>query len=68
MMAHGTHDFVPDPRTDGIWASHGYDAVAASTGFGAPDKPAAPLSPEARAVADACRADYAYLAQHKIAA
>ena len=54
--------------TDGIWASHWYDAVAASTGFGAPDKPAAPLSPEAHAVADACRADYAYLAQHKIAA
>lgn len=54
--------------TDGIWASHWYDAVAASTGFGAPDKPAAPLSPEAQAVADACRADYAYLAQHKVAA
>ncbi|MBU7587887.1 MAG: HAD family hydrolase [Sphingopyxis terrae] len=54
--------------TDGIWASHWYDAVAASTGFGAPDKPAAALSPEAQAVADACRADYAYLAQHKIAA
>ena len=28
----------------------------------------APLLPEAQAVADACRADYAYLAQHKIAA
>lgn len=54
--------------TDGIWASHWYDAVAASTGFGAPDNPAAPLSPQAQAVADACRADYAYLAQHKIAA
>lgn len=54
--------------TDGIWASHWYDAVAASTGFGAPDNPAAPLLPEAQAVADACRADYAYLAQHKIAA
>lgn len=54
--------------TDGIWASHWYDAVAASTGFGAPDNPAVPLLPEAQAVADACRADYAYLAQHKIAA
>ena len=54
--------------TDGIWASHWSDAVAASTGFGAPDKPVVPLSPEAQVVADACRADYAYLAQHKIAA
>lgn len=52
--------------TDGIWASHWYDAVAASTGFGAPDKPMPDLDPAARAVADACRADYDYLARHKI--
>lgn len=54
--------------TDGIWASHWYDAVAASTGFGAPDKPQSELTSEARSVADACRPDYDYLAQHRIKA
>ena len=54
--------------TDGIWASHWYDAVAASTGFGAPDKPQPELTSEAQRVADACRPDYDYLAQHKIKA
>lgn len=58
----GIHD------TDGIWASHWYDAVAASTGFGAAEKPQPELTDETRAVADACRPDYDYLARHKIAA
>jgi len=52
--------------TDGIWAAHWYDAVAASTGFGAPDDHAPQLTGEERAVADACRADYEYLARFKI--
>ncbi|WP_428629020.1 HAD family hydrolase [Sphingopyxis sp.] len=52
--------------TDGIWASHWYDAVASSTGFGAPDKPPPDLTSEEQAVVDACRADYDHLAQHKI--
>ncbi|MBL0915603.1 MAG: hypothetical protein IBJ13_08840 [Sphingopyxis sp.] len=54
--------------TDGIWASHWYDAVVSSTGFGAPDKPQPELTAAAQAVADACRPGYDYLAQHKIAA
>ena len=52
--------------TDGVWGSHWYDAVASSTGFGAPDKPQPDLTSEAQSVADACRPDYDYLAQHKI--
>lgn len=58
--AAGIHD------ADGIWATHWYDAVAASTGFGAPDKPVPALSDDARAVAEACRPAYDYLAQFKI--
>jgi hypothetical protein len=52
--------------TDGVWGSHWYDAVVSSTGFGAPDKSQPILSGEQRAVAEACRADYDHLAQHKI--
>lgn len=52
--------------TDGVWASHWYDAVVSSTGFGGPDKPAPELSAEGQAVADACRPDYAYLAGFKL--
>lgn len=48
--------------TDGIWASHWYNAVEASTGFGPPEGPLPDLDPEAAAVAEACAADYAYLA------
>ena len=53
--------------SDGIWAPHWYDAVAASTGFGPPeDKPVA-LSAEDQAVADACRPDYERLARYALA-
>ena len=49
--------------TDGVWAAHWYGAVEASTGFGPPDDAPPPaLDPEAAAVAEACRGDYAYLA------
>ena len=58
----GIHD------TDGIWASHWYDAVASSTGFGVPDKPVPELASDEQAVADACRPGYDYLARHKITA
>jgi hypothetical protein len=54
--------------TDGIWASHWYDAVMTSTGFGAPDKPLPDLDPQGRAVADACRPGYDYLARYKLTA
>jgi hypothetical protein len=53
---------------DGIWASHWYDAVAASTGFQAPDNRAVTLDDQGRAVADVCQPDYAHLAKHRIRA
>ncbi len=49
----------PHPA-DGVWASHWYNAVWNSTGFGKPT-PFTPLSAEAHRVADECRADYDYL-------
>ena len=52
--------------TDGIWASHWYDAVAASTGFGEPDDKPVELDEEARRVAEACRPYYDRLAGHRI--
>lgn len=51
---------------DGIWGSHWYDKVNASTGFGPPPGPLPTLSPEYQAVADACRADYEALREHAI--
>ena len=48
--------------TDGIWASHWYASVEASTGFGPAEGPLPALSGDAAAVAAACRADYDYLA------
>ena len=53
-------------ETDGLWGAHLYDAVAASTGFGPPDTRPIRLDAAAQAVADACRADYASLASHRI--
>jgi len=55
-------------ETDGIWASHWYDAVAASTGFGTPDGDPAELDDEGRRIADHCRPFYERLAAHKIGA
>ena len=52
--------------TDGVWASHWYDAVAASTGFGEPDDRPVELDDDARRVADACRPFYERLAAHRI--
>ena len=52
--------------TDGVWASHWYGAVEASTGFGPPDDSTVALDGEARAVADACRPHYDYLAGFRI--
>ena len=49
--------------TDGTWASHWYDAVMSSTGFGQPDERPLSLDPEAQAVANACRPDYDYLSR-----
>lgn len=52
--------------TDGIWASHWYDAVMNSSGFASPDDRPFTLDDAARGVADACAADYAYLSQYKL--
>jgi hypothetical protein len=54
----------PGPRdTDGIWASHWYDTVMSSTGFGPPDDRPMSLDARAQLVADACRPDYDYLSR-----
>ena len=59
--------WVPGIReTDGIWASHWYDAVSASTGFGAPETKPIELDDEAQRVADQCRPFYERLADHRI--
>ena len=60
--ATGTRD------TDGVWAAHWYDTVAASTGFGAPESGSVDLDDEARAVVDAVRPFYNALAAHKLTA
>ncbi|WP_284125518.1 sulfotransferase-like domain-containing protein [Parerythrobacter aestuarii] len=55
----------PHPQ-DGIWGSHWYDKVNASTGFGDPPGPLPELSSEYQAVADACREDYEALREHAL--
>lgn len=54
--------------TDGIWASHWYDAVAASTGFGQPDTRPVDLDDDAKHVANHCRPYYERLAAHRLLA
>lgn len=51
---------------DGVWAAHWYGRVEASRGFGAPEPEPQPLPSELAAVADACRADYEAMAQHRL--
>ncbi|MEY2883170.1 MAG: hypothetical protein RL490_894 [Pseudomonadota bacterium] len=61
--------WAPGRRTsDGIWASHWYASVEASTGFGPPEGAPPELGGEAAAVANACRPDYDYLARFRITA
>jgi hypothetical protein len=55
-------------ETDGIWASHWYNAVEASTGFGPAEGPLPELDAEAAGVAQACAEDYAYLHGHRLIA
>lgn len=47
--------------TDGIWASHWYQAVEASTGFWPAESSVPVLDAAAAAVADACEGDFSYL-------
>ncbi len=56
----GTH------RTDGIWASHWYDKVAASTSFGPAVGPLPILDGDAAALADRCRPFYEAMRKHAI--
>jgi hypothetical protein len=52
--------------TDGLWASHWYQTVQASTGFGPAEGALPALDQESATVADACAADYAYLRGFKL--
>ena len=54
--------------TDGIWASHWYDTVAASTGFGPPEEGPVELTADEQRIADACCGDYQHLSGHRIRA
>ncbi len=56
----------PHPQ-DGVWGSHWYDAVNASTGFGDPPGPLPDLPDSYRRVADQCLADYEFLRQFAFA-
>lgn len=59
--------WVPGRRdTDGLWASHWYAAVEASTGFGPPETGPVELPDEARRLADRCRPYYHRLAEHRL--
>ncbi len=49
--------------TDGLWATHWYDAVAGSDCFRPPDDRPIALGPDQQAVANACRPDYDYLSR-----
>ncbi len=54
--------------SDGVWASHWYDAVARSSGFAPYRAPAIDLDPAQQAVADQCRDDYRYLYERRLRA
>jgi hypothetical protein len=53
-------------ETDGIWASHWYGVVEASTGFGPPETGEEELPDEARRLADRCHPYYERLAAYRI--
>ena len=55
----------PHPE-DGVWGSHWYDKVNASTGFGNPPGALPELDGEVRKTADACREDYEFLREYAI--
>jgi hypothetical protein len=55
-------------NTDGVWAAHWYEAVAASTGFGPPGEDVIDLPAPLMRIADAARPIYERLAAHKLRA
>jgi hypothetical protein len=52
--------------TDGVWASHWYRSVEASTGFASPEAVEVVLDDEARRLADRCRPYYEGLAAYRL--
>ncbi len=59
--------WAPGPRTtDGVWASHWYAAVEASTGFGPPETEPVALRDEARHLAERCRPYYERLGAYRV--
>jgi hypothetical protein len=60
-------DWAPGPHPeDGVWASHWYDQVNASSGFGPPPGPPPALDDDYARTADVCRADYEALKAHAL--
>ncbi|WP_247710110.1 sulfotransferase [Qipengyuania xiapuensis] len=57
----------PHPE-DGVWGTHWYDRVNASTGFGEPPGDLPELEGEYLQVAEECRDDYEALARYRISA
>lgn len=53
-------------ETDGVWASHWYGRVEASTGFEAPLQDNVELDSHLRKVAEACRSHYEIMAAHRL--
>ncbi|QXQ05144.1 sulfotransferase [Sphingosinicellaceae bacterium] len=54
--------------TDGVWASHWYGAVEASTGFGQPDRSKVVVPAEALPVVAECLPHYEYLSGFRLSA
>ena len=53
-------------ETDGVWASHWYNAVERSTSFEASEDEPVELPPEAQRLAERCRPYYERLAAHRL--
>ena len=59
--------WAPGPKPfDGVWAPHWYNAVWASTGFGAPPPEPPPLPSHLQKIADEARPLYERLKQYKL--
>lgn len=57
----------PGPRPeDGVWGRHWYDGLWKSTGFAPPGPAPEPLPDALARIADDVRADYAFMARHKL--
>ena len=52
--------------SDGLWASHWYDAVIQSTGFGPVNDKQLSLSPEQQQIVDSCQTHYQIMSEHTL--